>query len=338
MVIHRGRMVEVTTFRSDISYTDGRHPDAVRFSTPPEDAARRDFTINGMFHDPIADEVIDHVGGREDLEHGIIRTIGPSEQRFAEDYLRMIRAVRFAVRLEFRIDDATAEAIRQLAPHILEISGERICDELTKMLDEPSGADALVTLHNLKLAEQILPELFDPPELWDRGIQRARCVADATQASLALGAMVCELSPATIRGIVNRWGQSNDLKGELLFYAEHLDAWRKAFEMPLHNFKRLLASPHFDGLRRLWRAEELRKTGKLEIDERLTERIAGIDPAKIAPDPFVTGADLQAMGLAEGRTLGRILNQVYDEQLDERFATPGEATARARELINQSRG
>src|SRR5947207_13618551 len=123
--------VEVATFRSDISYSDGRHPDAVRFSkSPQEDVQRRDFTINGMLLDPITHEVLDFVGGRKDLEASIIRTIGDPKLRFAEDKLRMLRAVRFAARFKYKIETATFVAIQKLAPEIHRVSRERVRDEL----------------------------------------------------------------------------------------------------------------------------------------------------------------------------------------------------------------
>jgi poly(A) polymerase len=168
MVIHRRQRVEVTTFRSDVSYSDGRRPDSVEFSSPKEDALRRDFTINGMFYDPVTDQVIDYVGGREDLVRRVVRTIGDPGERFGEDYLRMIRAVRFAVRLDFAIEPATAAAVRQMAEHITAISGERIFEELSKMLSRPSAAVAMERLRELGLAERILPELFAPPAVQER--------------------------------------------------------------------------------------------------------------------------------------------------------------------------
>src|SRR4029077_15946736 len=129
--------VEVATFRSDLGYSDGRHPDEVRFSkTPQEDVARRDFTINGMLMDPVSGEVLDFVGGRKDLEAGIIRTIGDPEKRFGEDKLRMLRAVRFAARFGYILERGTMEAIQKLAPQISQVSAERVRDELTKMLTE----------------------------------------------------------------------------------------------------------------------------------------------------------------------------------------------------------
>src|SRR5580704_14748334 len=130
----KGRTIEVATFRSDIGYSDGRHPDEVRFSKDPrEDVQRRDFTINGMMLDPAANEVLDFVGGKNDLKAGIIRAIDEPDRRFGEDKLRMLRAVRFAARFGFAIEPATFAAIRKLAPQIHQVSRERVRDELTKM-------------------------------------------------------------------------------------------------------------------------------------------------------------------------------------------------------------
>ena len=126
--------VQVATFRSDVSYSDGRHPDAVVYSSPEEDARRRDFTINGMFFDPLEDRVIDYVGGQEDLRAGLLRAIGDPVQRFTEDKLRLLRAVRFATRFHLKLDSATAAAIRAMAGEIVVVSAERIAEELRKLL------------------------------------------------------------------------------------------------------------------------------------------------------------------------------------------------------------
>src|SRR5437016_4524704 len=134
---HRGKTVEVATFRSDIGYSDGRHPDEVRFSRDArEDVQRRDFTINGLLLDPVTNEVLDYVGGRADLDAGIIRTIGDPARRFGEDKLRMLRAVRFAARFGYILEAATMQSIQKLAPQIIQVSAERVRDELTKMLTE----------------------------------------------------------------------------------------------------------------------------------------------------------------------------------------------------------
>src|SRR5208283_703841 len=152
--------VEVATFRSDIGYSDGRHPDEVRFSGDPrEDVARRDFTINGMLLDPVSGEVLDFVGGRKDLEAGIIRTIGDPDRRFGEDKLRMLRAVRFAARFEYAIDPATFAAMRRLAGEIQVVSRERVRDELTRMLTEGHGRRAFLLLDESGLLKHVLPEI-----------------------------------------------------------------------------------------------------------------------------------------------------------------------------------
>src|SRR6202161_4051699 len=168
--------VEVATFRSDIGYSDGRHPDEVRFSQDPrEDVARRDFTINGMMLDPVGGEVLDYVGGRKDLEAGIIRAIGDPERRFAEDKLRMLRAVRFAARFEYEIEAETLSAIQHLAREIPAISRERVRDELTKMLTEGHARRAFLLLDESGLLKEVLPEISamkgveQPPEFHPEG-------------------------------------------------------------------------------------------------------------------------------------------------------------------------
>jgi poly(A) polymerase len=152
--------VEVATFRSDVGYSDGRHPDEVRFSKDPrEDVQRRDFTINGMLLDPDTNEVLDFVGGRDDLKAGIVRAIGEPERRFAEDKLRMLRAVRFAARFDYKIDPATMAAIKKLAPHIRQVSCERVREELTKMLTEGRARRAFKLLGTSGLLREVLPEI-----------------------------------------------------------------------------------------------------------------------------------------------------------------------------------
>src|SRR5215469_14240447 len=156
----KAHLVEVATFRSDVSYSDGRHPDAVRFSKDSrEDVERRDFTINGLLMDPVSGEVLDFVGGRADLDAHIVRAIGDPERRFTEDKLRMLRAVRFAARFGYAIDPATFRAIQKLAPQIHQVSAERIRDELTKMLTEGNARRAFLLLDESGLLREVLPEI-----------------------------------------------------------------------------------------------------------------------------------------------------------------------------------
>src|SRR5256886_9860779 len=182
-------VVEVATFRSDIGFSDGRHPDQVRCSKDPrEDVERRDFTVNGLLLDPIKDEVLDFVGGRKALDAGIIRAIGEPERRFAEDQLRMLRAVRFAARFGYTIEPQTSAAIQKLAPQIHQVSRERVRDELTKMLTEGQARRAFLLLDETGLLHELLPEIEamkgveQPPQFHPEGdvfvhtqIGRASC-------------------------------------------------------------------------------------------------------------------------------------------------------------------
>jgi poly(A) polymerase len=335
MVIVDRRRVEVTTFRSDESYSDGRRPDHVTFTTARQDALRRDFTINGMFYDPIAREVIDHVGGREDLRRGVIRTIGSPELRFGEDYLRLIRAVRFAVRLGFEIEPATAAAVRHHSPRIVGISGERVFDELSKMLAKASAAAALSRLEELGLARYILPELFagDADANWKAAIARVAAVAARKDLTLTMAALLCELNVATIASMVRRWGAANELRDGLIFLAGHLGDWQRPEALSLADLKRLMANRNFKRLVSLWRTDESRQTGKTRLTAALARRISKVDPSKVAPPPLLTGKDLKRIGVKEGPKLGGVLRAVYDAQLNEQIATRKQAFALAVQIL-----
>jgi tRNA nucleotidyltransferase/poly(A) polymerase len=335
VVVHRGDPIEVATYRSDVSYSDGRHPDAVHFSSREEDAKRRDFTINGMFYDPISREVIDYVGGQADLKAGIIRTIGCAEDRFSEDYLRMVRAVRFTVRLGFTLEPKTAQAIRHAAGRITGISGERIFDELGKMLSRKSAADALKLLADLNLAQSILPELFEDESLWREAVYRVEQLARYRDVNLNFAAILLELSAAAQRKILRRWGAPNALRDELAYYSRYRDAWQEAGEWPLCEFKRLMGVTHFESLRRIWRMREKSATGREMNCFRLARRARAIDPRQIAPASLVSGEVLKEMGLSEGPQLGKVLKLLYDAQLNEEIKTVAQARKKAKELLSE---
>ncbi len=176
LVVEEGEHVEVATFRSDVGYSDGRHPDRVVFSdTPQEDVQRRDFTINGLLMDPATGEVLDFVGGRADLRAGIVRAIGEPQLRFTEDKLRMMRGVRFAARFSFRIEPETMKAARSLAPQITQVSPERIRDELTKLLTEGAARRGFELLEEAGLLSVVLPDIArmkgveQPPQFHPEG-------------------------------------------------------------------------------------------------------------------------------------------------------------------------
>src|SRR6266404_3154544 len=205
--------VEVATFRSDGAYSDGRHPDQVQFSTEARlDVQRRDFTINGLLLDPITQEVFDYVGGREDLEHRIVRTIGDPHQRFSEDKLRLLRAVRFAARFSYTIEEKTFRAIRELAPQINQVSRERVRDEILKMLTEGHARRAFELLDQTNLLEQVLPEIKkmqgvqQPPQfhpegdVWVHTLMLLEGLPANVSKTLALGALLHDVGkPPTFR-------------------------------------------------------------------------------------------------------------------------------------------
>ncbi len=333
MVLRADRMVEVATFRSDLSYSDGRRPDGVKFSTPKQDALRRDFTINGMFYDPISEQIIDYVGGRADLAAGLVRTIGKAEDRFGEDYLRLMRAVRFSVQLNFKIDPATAKAVKKNAPNIDKISGERIFDELQKIFLSGVAAEGLELMVELGLARPVLPELFEQSQdCWAEALARVTRVAGQCDLTMGLGALLMDLPTSELSKIIRRWGQSNELKNALQWFSTHRDGWQGAADYPLCKFKRILANPNWERLKKLWRVREQLARGNVQQSRRIARRAGGLDPQQISPKPFVSGEDLLKMGLPEGRPIGRILKKLYDAQLDEKLLTRRQAMAEARKI------
>ncbi len=186
--------IEVATFRTEGPYLDGRRPEHVDFAGPEEDAQRRDFTINGMFYDPVSEQVLDYVGGEKDLAAGVVRAIGRPADRMTEDKLRMLRAVRFAATLDFQLDPATAEAVRTMAPEIHVVSAERIAQELKKMLVDPHRRRAIELARDTHLLVEILPEVkpvLDAPDGagWEATLRRLRLLEQKPRFELATAAL-----------------------------------------------------------------------------------------------------------------------------------------------------
>jgi poly(A) polymerase len=349
----KSSVVEVATFRSDLGYSDGRHPDEVRFSKDPrEDVARRDFTINGMMLDPVTGEVLDFVGGRKDLEAGIVRAIGDPEQRFAEDKLRMLRAVRFAARFNFAIEAGTRAAIQRLAHGIHVVSRERVRDELTKMLTEGHARRAFLLLHENGLLREVLPEISamkgveQPPEFHPEGdvfvhtLLLLDNLPDPCPPTLAWGALLHDVGkPATFRRapdrirfdghvdvgvkiteeICERLRFSNHDAAQVLALVDNHMRFGHVTRMKESTLKKFLRIPHFDEHLALHRADSLASHRNLATHELVREKLTEIPPERMRPVGLVTGDDLIAAGYKPGPRFRKILEAVEDAQLEGRL-------------------
>ena len=348
-----GRFVEVATFRSDIGYSDGRHPDEVRFSRDPrEDVARRDVTINGMLLDPASGEVLDFVGGRQDLRDGIIRTIGDPEQRFAEDKLRMLRAVRFAARFGYAIDPGTFSAIQKLADQIQVVSRERVRDELTRMLTEGHARHAFTLLDESGLLKHVLPDISamkgveQPPEFHPEGdvfvhtLMLLDNLPNPCPLTLAWGALLHDVGkPPTFRVAPDRirfdghvevgvkmaeeicrsLRFSNDETEQILALVDNHMRFGHATRMKESTLKKFLRLRAFDEHLALHRADCLASHRNLSTYEFVQQKRAEIPPEKMRPTPLVTGDDLIAAGHKPGPKFREILSAVEDAQLEGRL-------------------
>lgn len=317
-----GCTIEVATFRSDGVYSDGRHPDEVTFSDAKHDAQRRDFTINGLFEEPGTGEIIDHVGGQADLERGIIRAIGDPQARLREDRLRMLRAVRFAARFGFAIEEQTVNAIRESAGQLEGVSRERIGQEIRKMLSDAGRVIAVRTLQDLGLDGIILME-----DGRDEETLRIAGLAEEALFSTVLGAWLLDRHAG--RGedhaqIARRWGRalmlSNEelggLKGCLEIYNTLKEGWRT---LGLAGRKRLAVSRWFEAGLALLEAEDAKECSAIR------HQVAELAADGLAPDPYLDGNDLLQTGISPGPAFGRLLEAVYDAQLEGAIRTKEEA-------------
>lgn len=328
-----GQDIEVATFRSDGTYSDGRRPDDIHFADEESDARRRDFTINGMFFDPVEERVIDYVGGQDDLEAGIIRTIGSPRQRFEEDHLRMLRAVRFAARLGFTVHPDTASAITRSAHRLPSISPERIWMELEMLLADASRARGWSLLTETGL-QRHLCEAW-PAESDDRLVEnRLAALPDSvTCVPVALAATLRAYELGTIKSICRGLRLSNQDSSATTWLVRSLGHVSTNTEMALADLKLLMAHPAWSGLLMLFRADLTARQAPLRPYETLFARAAAITPSRVDPDPLLTGDDLAAMGMQPGPKLGTLLESVRRAQLNEQIETRKDAEDMARKMM-----
>lgn len=347
-------IVEVTTFRHDAAYSDGRHPDGVTFTTAQEDAQRRDFTINGLFYDPLTEDesrrVIDFVGGVEDLQRRVIRAIGNARARFDEDKLRMLRGVRFASTFDFALDDLTRAAIADLAPSVTVVSAERIAQEMRALLVLPARARGVELLRETGLMALILPELVPLADrlveasrvelgtLWQRTLGvlerlvepnfplalAALLHAAAWQAHVPPNATGEQAAAQIVRQVAERWRLSNKETEHAAWLVEHHRALVPAETLPWSRLQPLLISDVIDDLLKLHTAiAEAASHDSSHVDH--CRRRLELPPEELNPPPLLTGDDLIRHGIPQGKIYKRLLDDVRDAQLDKRIASREEA-------------
>lgn len=353
--------VEVATFRSDGSYSDGRRPDSVTFSTPELDAQRRDFTVNGLFFDPLAEKVIDYVGGEKDLRMGLLRAIGVAKDRFEEDRLRLMRAVRFATVLGFDIEHATWESICGLAEKIKSVSIERIREEFIKTILSPNRVRGFDLLVNSGLMEQFLPEILvlqgceQPPQFHPEGdvfvhtrLMLSLLPADASL-SLVMSVLLHDIAkPATqtrddtgrIRfnghdklgaemtgEIMRRMKFPNDVIEPTVIAVENHMAFMNVQKMRTATLRRFMARPSFDDELALHRVDCLGSNGFTDNYDFLLAKKQQFANEPLLPPRLITGADLIAIGWHAGKPMGRLLTAIQTLQLEGALKTKEEALA-----------
>ena len=373
VVIEGGHNLQVATFRTESDYQDGRRPGQVQFADARADAVRRDFTVNGLFFDPTTQELHDWVGGRADLTLRVIRAIGDPRERFAEDHLRMLRAVRFAAQLGFTIDPATLAAVRENAATIRTVSAERIRDELLKLLRPPHAARGLELLRESGLLGEILPEIAateaceQSPEYHPEGnvfrhilLLLENLPPDAPP-SLPWAALLHDVAkPPTatldpVTGAIHFYGHetvgatmSEALLQRLRFPRRQIDEivtcvrlhmqFKDVQQMRKSTLNRLLLRPTFPLELELHRLDCLASNGDLTHHQFLVEQTAELARKPPLRPPLITGAELMAMGLSEGRALGALLAEIREQQLLEEITTAAAAREYARQRLAESGG
>ncbi|HUY27261.1 MAG TPA: CCA tRNA nucleotidyltransferase [Candidatus Binataceae bacterium] len=360
-VILEGAQFEVTTFRADAEYFDGRRPSAVRFGTIEEDAKRRDFTIGGMFLDPENDRLIDLVGGMRDLRAGIVRAIGNPAERFAEDRLRILRAARFAARFDFAIDAATWSAMRQAAPAITEIAAERIGAELVRLMTEGGAGRAMDLLRHSGLWAALAPELLEmigcaQPEnfhpegdVWAHTRLAVSMLPAGCSETVAFGILLHDIAKPRCRGVADggkitfyghtdqgaviaadlmaRLRRSNFVQERVAYLVRDHLRLCMAPRMRKATLKRMLADEGFGELMQVAMLDALASSSYMGYWNFCRRTLESMASAGIRPPRLLSGRDLIALGFAPGPRFKEILQQAEDLQLDGALATRDDALA-----------
>jgi len=362
IVVEGGQQFQVATFRAEADYQDGRRPEKIVFANAEADASRRDFTVNGLFYDPLTEKIHDWVGGKKDLHAKILRTIGAPEARFGEDHLRLLRAVRFAAQLNFEIEPETFAAIQKLAPKIKIISAERVRDELLKLFRPPHAARGLVLLRDSGLLEPILPELMatiecdQSPDFHPEGsvfnhicLMLEKMPADASE-SLPWAVLLHDIAkPVTAEreaatGKIHFYGHekvgadmaekmlqrlkfSNQQIEEIVACVRNHMQFKDVKQMRKATLRQLLLRETFPLELELHRLDCLGSFGDLEHFNFLVAQAEELEHQPEIRPPLLTGNDLMALGVLPGKAMGALLAEIRELQLADELKTPDEARA-----------
>ncbi|MFO0922316.1 MAG: CCA tRNA nucleotidyltransferase [Pirellulales bacterium] len=335
--------VEVATFRNDGTYSDGRRPDTVEFTTPEQDALRRDFTINGMFFDPIENRVIDYVGGQHDLERGLLRAIGDPIHRFGEDKLRLMRAIRFAARFHLKLDPLTESAIHSLASTLRAVSPERISMEIHKILELEKRVWALEKLHDSGLLAVVQPDWHLAWQESPFAMERVRQILERVPCSHFALSVACVIAMTSWNELASypsyekrkfalqqseqlkhRWRLSNQEEEDMCYFLEGNQILLGSHDLPWSMLQPWLADSRSSWLIQM--VEALCES--LACDWPLKDRCRTAmqwDRSQLDPVPLLKGADLKSMGIPMGPAYAAILRQVRALQLDGQLQSTAEA-------------
>ena len=321
LVLYRGHPFEVATFRSDEAYVDGRRPTGVVFTDAKQDVLRRDFTINGLLYDPISETVIDYVDGQSDIRARIVRAIGDPHARFEEDKLRILRAIRFGARLGYTIEQQTWNAVQAMAPKIHQVSGERIREELGRILTEGQAALGMRMMDASGLRKEILPEL-----VWNDHVEHSlRFVKTGSQPDFAMGILLHDTPINDVRKIVERLKFSRAEMNHIIALVENLPQFSAIRQMSVSSLKRFFRTSRFEDHLALARIHLITAGSDLSDYDFAHRKQHEWSDDDIRPVPLITGDDLIQMGFTPGPQFKQILTRVEDEQLEGRLQTRSDA-------------
>jgi len=333
--------IEIATFREDADYSDGRHPDGVSFCNAEQDALRRDFTINGMFYDPIDEQIIDFVNGQADIIGKVIRAIGIPAERFHEDKLRILRAIRFATTLQFTIHAETLAAVKQFAPNLQQVSRERILVELKRTLDSEHYQRGLELLLDTGVLKHAVPGLRLPESNQAPNWQSLLAITAATPANDFLSTLTLifkKLAPDMIlidmRSSLKQMKMSNDDIHTVCWMADHMEQFISADSAPWPQIQRLLIDPNATRtlvIATAWSSYHQQSTTGIEF----CQQKLGLPLEQLNPAPLLDGKDLQEMGMHPGPLFSKVLSAVRDAQLTGETTTKSDAVALAQAVFQQ---